>query len=74
MGGRETLGTGYQGAMSVDFLHVLVKSVFIHVASIFANFFATKENVYIRKVSPTGLVWNTNMAACHCFGTPIWPP
>ena len=65
MGGRETLGTGYQGAMSVDFL-----SRGQHLRKCFG----TKESVYIRKESPKELVWNTNMAACHCFGTPAWPP
>ena len=39
------------------------------------KFVRTKESVYIIKSStPTGLVWNTNMAAVSLFGTPIWPP
>ena len=65
MGGRETLGTGYQAAMPEPF-----HSRGQHLCKCLEK----KESVYIRKEFSTGLVWNTKMAACHCFGTQIWPP
>ena len=38
------------------------------------NFIGTKESFYIgNRLTPTGLVANTNMAAAfHWFETPIW--
>ena len=39
------------------------------------NFMGTKEIAYITKeFNSFNLVWNTNMAADHYFGTPIRPP
>ena len=54
MGGRETLGTGYQAAMPEPF-----HSRGQHLGKCLGK----KESVYIRKEFSTGLVWNTNMAA-----------
>ena len=44
------------------------KSVFTHVASIYANLLEQKKAFALEKSStPTGLVWDTNMAAVSLF-------
>ena len=48
--------------------------VFTHVASIYAILLKQKKRLHKKSSSSTGLVWDTNMAAFHCFGTQIWPP
>ena len=36
------------------------------------QFFGTMESLSIgRELTTTGLVWNINIAAVHCFGTPM---
>ena len=47
---------------------IFIQSVFTHVASIYANLLRQKKAFASEKSStPTGLVWNTNMAAFSLF-------
>ena len=48
----------------ISFVFWLRQSIFTHLTSIYANLSGTKESFYVRKKSltPTGLVWDTNMA------------
>ena len=47
---------------------ITIQSVFTHVASIYANFLEQKKAFALEKSStPTGLVWDTNMAAVSLF-------
>ena len=53
-----------------------LKSVFTHVASIYANLLEKKESVCVRKEfnsHRTGL-GHQHGRRLNCFGTPIWPP
>ena len=45
-----------------------ILSVFTHVAGIYANVLEQKKSfAYEKSSSPTGLVWDTNMAAVSLF-------
>ena len=75
MGGRETLGTGYQAAMPEPF-----HSRGQHLCKCLGK---KRKRLHKKRVSNrvglehqdgrVSLFWNTKMAACHCFGTPRWP-
>ena len=53
-----------------------LKSVFTHVASIYANLLEQKRKCLHKKglQLPQDWFWTTTCRRLNCFGTPIWPP
>ena len=53
----------------------LYKSVFTHVASLYANLWKQRKGLHKKRVQlPQDWFGTLTWPPVHCFGTPIWPP
>ena len=58
---------------TIETVHSL-KSVFTHVASIYANYWNKRKCLHKKKIQPPGDWYGPpTWPPFHCFGTPIWP-